>query len=367
MQIAESTIQLASSHSSVEYYERRESLTFWHQGNVPASSEQVNGEEDQLKKQAQALADKAVKVSLSEEAQQAVATSAASDTSQVQELTEDEEVMDNLNLRVLRALFEKLTGRKFHLFNAKAVQKAMQAASASETSAQTNGESPRVGWGVEYQRQEIYHESESSQFSAQGIIKTADGQEIAIGLEVSLSRSFTTLHGELLQLGDAKLKDPLVINFDGNAAQLRQDTFSFDIDADGTDDQIALLASGAGFLTLDSNGDGQINDGLELFGAGSGDGFADLAEYDEDNNGWIDEADSIYSKLRIWTPDGAGEDRLFALGDKNIGALYLGNVATEFSLKESQSNELQGQVRASGLFLFENGGVGSLQQLDLVA
>jgi hypothetical protein len=41
-------------------------------------------------------------------------------------------------------------------------------------------------------------------------------------------------------------------------------------------------------------------------------------------------------------------------------------VDTPFSLKNNE-NELQGQVRATGLFLFENGGVGSMQQLDLVA
>ncbi len=40
----------------------------------------------------------------------------------------------------------------------------------------------------------------------------------------------------------------------------------------------------------------KINDGSELFGTSSGDGFKDLATYDEDENGWIDENDSIFSK-----------------------------------------------------------------------
>ena len=109
-----------------------------------------------------------------------------------------------------------------------------------------------------------------------------------------------------------------------------------------------------------------VNDGSELFGTQSGDGFADLAAYDGDNNGWIDENDDIYSRLRVWMKTATGEDQLLALGEKGVGALYLGRIDTPFSVKDS-SNVLQGQVRATGLFLLEEGGVGTMQQLDLVA
>jgi hypothetical protein len=47
-----------------------------------------------------------------------------------------------------------------------------------------------------------------------------------------------------------------------------------------------------------------------------------------------------------------------------IGAISLSNVASPFSIKDA-NNDLQGQVRASGIYLRENGGVGSLQQIDL--
>ena len=55
-----------------------------------------------------------------------------------------------------------------------------------------------------------------------------------------------------------------------------------------------MLGSGSGFLALDKNGNGKIDDGSELFGTKSGDGFADLAEYDSDGNGWIDEKGRVY-------------------------------------------------------------------------
>jgi hypothetical protein len=45
--------------------------------------------------------------------------------------------------------------------------------------------------------------------------------------------------------------------------------------------------------------DGRVNDGRELFGPITGDGFAELAAYDDDGNNWIDENDGIYDNLSI--------------------------------------------------------------------
>ena len=80
--------------------------------------------------------------------------------------------------------------------------------------------------------------------------------------------------------------------------ELSDQTFYFDLDADGEEEEISML-KGSGYLALDKNEDGIINDGSELFGTGNGDGFADLARYDEDGNGWIDENDSILSLIHI--------------------------------------------------------------------
>jgi len=369
MKIAESNIQLASSHTAVEYSERRESLVVWRQGRESVRAEKKNSQDDALQKQAEKLAKEAAKVSLSTEAQQKAASVVEfAESAEVAALGEDGDLLTDLNMRILKALFEKLTGRKFKTYNLAASQQSAVAApsTTSADAAQAQATPTNAGWGLRYERHEVYHESESTQFAAQGVVRTADGQEIQIGVELNMSRSFTSTLDESLLMGDARLKDPLVINFDGAAAQLTQDTFSFDIDADGSEDQIAFVGPGSGFIALDANNDGVVNDGSELFGAQSGDGFADLAAYDGDGNGWIDENDDIYSQLRIWTKTASGEDQLLALGAKGVGAIYLGRVETLFSVKDG-NNELQGQVRATGLFLFEQGGVGTMQQLDLVA
>ena len=211
-----------------------------------------------------------------------------------------------------------------------------------------------------------YHEeTETTEFSTQGTVLTEDGREIHFGLELSMSRSFAEFYGEQRTYQKAAFTDPLVINLDTGAAMLSDQKFYFDLDADGSEEQIAALCEGSGYLALDRNGNGVIDDGSELFGTKSGNGFADLSEFDEDHNGWIDENDSVWDKLLIWSLTEDGEDRLYTLKEKGVGALYLGSKQTEFSLNSIADNHTNGIVRSTGMFLYENGMAGTLQQLDL--
>lgn len=58
--------------------------------------------------------------------------------------------------------------------------------------------------------------------------------------------------------------------------------------------------------------------------------------------------------MRIWTKDDNGNDRLITLGQAGVGAIYLGNADTIFSLKDT-SNQLQGEIAKTGIYLRENG------------
>ena len=222
----------------------------------------------------------------------------------------------------------------------------------------------RQGWGLEYNLRETHYEKQTMSFSAGGVVKTSDGREIKFNLDLNLSREFSSNLNLSVRAGDAVKVDPLVVNFGNASASLTNEKYWFDIDADGTDDQISFVGNGSGFLAFDINDDGIINDGSELFGPQSGNGFSDLSEYDIDNNGWIDENDDIYSKLRIWTKDAQGNDQLFALGAKGIGAIYLGSAATAYDLKTS-ANESLGSIARSGIFLRESGLAGTIQHVDL--
>ena len=280
--------------------------------------------------------------------------------------------------RLLR-MIEILTGKKIKLLSPKELSEGMQKAQAQTQEAtaalqkaqqaagqSTSAPSERAGYGVEYDAYERHYEAEKTTFAAEGVIQTQDGKTIEFSVNLSMSREFLREQSVSVREGDAKLKDPLVLNFAGNAAELTTTRFNFDIDSDGRLDQVAFVGPNSGFLALDRNHDGAINDGRELFGASTGEGFAELAAYDQDGNQWIDENDAVYQNLRIWSKDAQGNDQLVSLGERGIGAIYLGHVTSPFSLKDS-ANALVGQIRESGVFLNENGAVGPVQQVDLSA
>ncbi|MDO4302385.1 MAG: hypothetical protein Q4D94_00605 [Bacillota bacterium] len=217
---------------------------------------------------------------------------------------------------------------------------------------------------LQYSRQYYYEETEDTCFSTQGTVKCADGRKINFNLNLEMSRSFQEYYEETLSMKQVSVCDPLVINLDGNIAQLSDQTFLFDLDGDGEMDEINRLSAGSGFLALDKNGDGEINDGTELFGTSSGNGFSDLAAYDEDHNGFIDEGDEIWDKLKIWVMDENGNRQLYSLAEKGVGAICLQNASTDFTLTGG-NNQTGGIIRNTGIFLYENGNVGTVQHVDL--
>ena len=212
--------------------------------------------------------------------------------------------------------------------------------------------------------QETHIEEEAVTFEGTGTALTEDGRSIDFGVSFSMSYRLTQMAGISIAR-PVNFLDPLVINVGSDVTSISDQSFFFDIDCDGKDDEISNLASGSGFLALDQNGDGRINDGSELFGTKSGNGFKDLSAYDLDGNGWIDENDEVYYKLRVWMRNEDGTDTLLSLKEADVGAIYLGSAATNYSLKDSSFNT-SAMLRASGVFLRESGGVGTVQQLDLV-
>ncbi len=220
--------------------------------------------------------------------------------------------------------------------------------------------------GFQYSQEQVRYEYERVDFAMKGKATTEDGRTLEFDIELSMSREFYESSGFSMSAfySDPDVQDPLMIQLSGMPS-LTENKISFDLDMDGTMDQISFAGEGAGFLALDKNDNGTIDDGSELFGPKTGNGFEELAEYDADNNGWIDENDPIFNRLRIWTKDQSGKDRLMALGEAGVGAIYLDSFETEYQLKDRQ-NELQGIMRSSGMFFFEDGRTGTMHQVDLV-
>ncbi len=209
-------------------------------------------------------------------------------------------------------------------------------------------------------------EYENTTFASTGEVQTSDGRSLSFNVEVTLGRSLVQRIDSLKEETYTRiLTDPLVINMDTNLTSISDQKFKFDIDSDGDEDEISFTGKGSGFLALDKNEDGKINDGSELFGTKSGDGFKDLSEYDEDKNGWIDENDVIFNKLKVWTKDEEGNDKLLNLKEADVGAIYLGNIDTEFSFKDGMGN-IDAVLRKTGIYLKEStGAAGTVAHVDL--
>lgn len=283
----------------------------------------------------------------------------------------DKDVREKLKLKLLQKMLEKLTGKKINFSFIKDMEKLKKDIESIETKAfeiknkffkKDQLQASEYGWGLEYDSLTERLEYEKVEYSAIGIVKTSDGKEINIDISLLMERSMLEKEFFSLRMGDAV--DPLVVNFEGTAAELTERKFEFDLNADGINELINFVGKGSGFLALDKNHDGKINDGKELFGPQTGNGFEELAKYDEDENGWIDENDSIFNDLKLWVKSTEGEDVLLSLRDKDIGAIYLGSISSEFSIKKSIGNIL-GVIRNTGIFLKEHGEVGTIQHLDL--
>lgn len=208
------------------------------------------------------------------------------------------------------------------------------------------------------------HESEKTRVSIQADLTLRSGRTMEVDLVQSLSRSLD-LSLELNASEAAKYIDPLVLNF-GGPVKLSAERVSFDVNADGVVDSVASLSSASAYLALDKNGDGVINDGSELFGALSGNGFADLAQYDEDGNGFIDEGDAVFSRLLLFRPGDVSSSSFAAksISSAGVEAIHTGSVDSPFRLTSIDGEDL-GRVRSTG-FHVGSYGANTVQQIDLV-
>lgn len=279
-------------------------------------------------------------------------------------------------LSLVKRMIEMLTGQEVRTFDFSAFSAEMHHAEVSATAVSTRTQGSanasdagngRAGYGIEYDYHAVHEEMETTNFSAQGVVRTTDGHEISFQFDLEMTRLYREETNISVRAGDAVRKDPLVVNFGGTAAQLAAQTgqrFRFDLDGDGDAENLPLFASGSGYLALDLNRNGRIDSGKELFGPQSGNGFADLARLDSDSNGWIDENDADFKRLSVWTPAAEGNGKQQALGELDIGALALAHVASPFALRGNNNADL-GVIRSSGIFLTESGKTGSLQEIDL--
>jgi len=223
-----------------------------------------------------------------------------------------------------------------------------------------DGTRPAGGPPRALQISEFTHHSESERctFAASGNVCLADGSTRQFAVDYEMERS-----EESTNLRSVAMLDPLVVDLIAPAAGLNPQSVDFDLDSDGTAESMRMPSAGSALLFNDRNHNGRADNGSELFGATSGDGFAELAQLDGDGNGWIDGGDTAFADLKVWDLAGDGTSRVRSLADAGVGALATENVATPFTLKEDGASV--GQMRASSVWLGETAGAGTVREVDL--
>lgn len=161
----------------------------------------------------------------------------------------------------------------------------------------------------------------------------------------------------------ARLVSPIVLNLTSaekfHGLSLAESKAKFDLSGTGDKTATGWIKSGEGLLALDRNGNGIIDNGRELFGEATrltngntaSNGYAALAELDENKDGFITSADSNFGKLAVWVDTNSNgytdKGELLSLASLKIERL---GVAYSPSIRHANRGVLQNDVRYEGRY-----------------
>jgi hypothetical protein len=149
------------------------------------------------------------------------------------------------------------------------------------------------------------------------------------------------------------------LNGDGYALTDTSNGVLFDLNANSTRDPISWTAAGSddAWLALDRNRNGVIDSGQELFGEFTPqppsiikNGFLALKQFDGNGDDWINEADPIFSELRLWQDrnhNGVSEPKeILTLSDFGLKSISLNFQASEYV--DQYGNQFRYKARVRG-------------------
>ncbi len=155
--------------------------------------------------------------------------------------------------------------------------------------------------------------------------------------------------------------DPLVIDLDGDGIEtigLQESRAYFDVDGDMFREKTGWLKGDDGFLVLDANANGRIDDIAEMFGNRFEGGYAKLAAYDSNADGKISVGDLVWSELKVWQDrDRDGETDAGELKSlTQLGILELSLTSTALNATTPQGT----QLLSYGSVTFDSGRVSTM-------
>ncbi|EMF8446716.1 hypothetical protein V3049_004859 [Salmonella enterica subsp. enterica serovar Muenchen] len=143
---------------------------------------------------------------------------------------------------------------------------------------------------------------------------------------------------------------PIIIDLDRDGVEtisLENGVF-FDHDGNKFAESTGWVSPDDGLLVFDRDGNGQIDNGSELFGnntlqadgTNASNGYNALKEYDDNNDGVLDENDAIWNQLQIWQDKNSNgrvdEGELLTM--KQAGIASINTMYKNSSTTDSQGN-----------------------------
>jgi hypothetical protein len=171
------------------------------------------------------------------------------------------------------------------------------------------------------------------------------GGQLAVSLRKAGSvdpRAGVVPGATIMKFGDVTvgMLSPVILDLDGDGIEMRSRKDSrarFDMDGDGSRDDTGWHGKGDGFLVIDRNLDGIVNDGSELSflteNASAKSDLDALASLDSNRDGTISSADKRFGELKVWKDsNGNGvtdPGELKSLADHGIASISLAGRAND--------------------------------------
>ena len=169
-------------------------------------------------------------------------------------------------------------------------------------------------------------------------------------------------------------RDPLALDLDGDGIETRgaDGKVVFDHNNDGVKTGTGWLRPDDGWLVLDRNSNGTIDNGGELFGVDTvkadgtkaSDGFDALSDLDSNDDGVFDAKDTRFADVRVWrdlNQDGISQsNELSTLAANNIRSISLNKTSTTTNLGNGNAQT------ATATFTRTDDTTGTAANLELV-
>ncbi|WHU01956.1 cadherin domain-containing protein [Sphingomonas sp. NIBR02145] len=171
---------------------------------------------------------------------------------------------------------------------------------------------------------------------------------------------------------DTNSVPPIVLDLDGDGIELVSAPDSpiyFDMDLDGIGDQTGWVGSDDGFLALDRNGNGIIDDASEISFASDAEGamsdLEGLRAFDSNANGFLDAGDARFGEFRVWrdaNQDGISQaSELLTLAQLGIVQMNL-----SLDLTGAEPGEVENTIYGTTQYLRADGTTGTVGDVFLV-